>query len=87
MTPAGNGTTEIAAFNRQRQQQIDERRSVRVPSDDPDERDFGFAWTALAGRDRDAILQPPKPQIRPAAEVLQRAAPEIAAHAREAEPG
>jgi len=79
--------TEIAAYNRQRQEQIDERRSVRVPSDEPDERDQGFAWTALAGRDRDAILQPPKPQIRPAAEVLQRAAPEIAVHAREAKPG
>jgi hypothetical protein len=85
--------TEVAAYNRDRQEQIDERRSIRVPSADPDEIDLGYGWNVLAGRERDAILQPPKPAIRPVAEILQRAAPEIAQHARdreaayEAEPG
>ena len=85
--------TEVAAYNRERQEKIDEHRSIRVPSEDPDERDLGFGWSVLANRERDAILQPPKPQIRPAAEILQRADPEVTQHAHEpravseAEPG
>lgn len=79
--------TEVAAYNRERQQEIDERRSIRVPSEDPDEIDLGYGWHVLAERERDAILQPPKPPVRPAAQVLQRAAPEVARHARVAEAG
>jgi hypothetical protein len=75
--------TQIAAFNRRRQEKIDERRSVRIPSHDPDERDLGPAWNVLAIRDRDAILQPPRPPIRPAAQILARAAPGIAQHAHD----
>jgi hypothetical protein len=75
--------TEVAAYNRDRQEQIDERHSIRVPSEDPDAIDLGCGWNALAGRERDAILQPPKAPIRPAAEVLQRAAPHITRHAQE----
>jgi len=85
--------TEVTAYNRERQEKIDERQSIRVPSADPDEIDLGYGWNVLAERERDAILQPPKPAIKPSAEVLQRAAPEVARHARgreatnEAQPG
>ncbi|MHB1595612.1 MAG: MobF family relaxase [Streptosporangiaceae bacterium] len=58
---------EIAHYNRKRQAQIDERRSLRIPSEDPDEIDLGEAWNILAGHRRDAVIQPPRPPI-PAAE-------------------
>lgn len=34
---------------------------------------LGTAWHMLARRERDAIIQPPKPEIKPADAVLQRA--------------
>jgi len=51
--------TEIAEYNRQRQAEIDERRSMHVPSEDPDEIDLGEAWNVLAERRRDAVIQRP----------------------------
>ena len=54
-------------------ERLDERKGVRVPHEDPDYQDEGEAWPAWAERDRDAILQPPKPEMRPAPE-LERAA-------------
>jgi len=66
--------SEIAEYNRRRQAEIDERRSVRVPSEDPDEIDLGPAWNVLAERRRDAVIQPPKPPIPAAEAVLERAA-------------
>ena len=51
-----------------------ERQSLTVPSEDPSHGDLGQAfppWPRPAG---DAILQPPKPEIRPSPRVLQRAA-------------
>ncbi len=65
--------TEIAEYNRQRQAEIDERRSMRVPSEDPDELDLGEAWNVLAERRRDAVIQPPKPPIPAAEAVVERA--------------
>ena len=48
------------------QARIDDLRDTRVPSEDPDEMGLGLAWDVLARRERDAILQPPRPQITPA---------------------
>ena len=42
-----------------------------VPSEDPDWGDLGEAFPAGKAPGRDAILQPPKPQITPAAKILQ----------------
>ena len=66
--------TEIAGYNRQRQAEIDERRSMRIPAEEPGEMDLGEAWNVLAERRRDAVLQPPKPMIPAADAVLERAA-------------
>ena len=66
--------TEIADYNRQRQAEIDERRSMRIPSADPDELDLGEAWTVQAEHRRDAVIQPPRPPIPAAGAVLARAA-------------
>jgi conjugative relaxase-like TrwC/TraI family protein len=65
---------QIAEYNRKRQAEIDERRSMRIPSEDPDEIDLGPAWNVLAERRRDAVIQPPKPPIPAAEAVLERAA-------------
>jgi hypothetical protein len=66
--------TEIASYNRKRQAEIDERRSMRIPAEEPDEMDLGEAWNILAERRRDAVIQPPKPPIPAADAVLERAA-------------
>jgi hypothetical protein len=61
---------KIADWNRQRQAELDERASQTVPDEDPDYEDITPAWNRITSRDRDAILQPPPPQIRPADKVL-----------------
>ena len=66
--------TEIAQYNRQRQAEIDERRSMRIPAEEPEELDLGEAWNVLAERRRDAVIQSPKPPIPAADAVLKRAA-------------
>ena len=50
-----------------------ERQSLTMPSEDPDYGDLGQAFPAWPGPGKDAILQPPKPPIRPSTKVLERA--------------
>jgi hypothetical protein len=52
-------------------EKIDERQGVKVPSEDPDWEYLGEAFPAWRASSRDAILQPPKPQITPSAKILQ----------------
>jgi conjugative relaxase-like TrwC/TraI family protein len=66
--------TEIAEYNRKRQAEIDERRTMRIPAEHPDDMDLGEAWNVLAERRRDAVIQPPKPPIPAADAVIERAA-------------
>jgi hypothetical protein len=44
-----------------------------VPSEDPDFEDLGPAFPSWNPPAKDAILQPPKPQIQPAAKILELA--------------
>jgi hypothetical protein len=66
--------TQLADGRRAVRERLDERKGVRVPSQDPDYDYEGEAWPTWAERERDAILQPPKPQMRPAPAVAERAA-------------
>ena len=50
-----------------------ERQSLRVPSEDPRYGDLGQAFPPWPGTARGAILQSPKPEIRPSSQVLERA--------------
>jgi hypothetical protein len=50
-----------------------ERQSMSVPAEDPDYGDLGRAFPDWHAPDRDAILQPPKPEIRAAPKVLEAA--------------
>jgi conjugative relaxase-like TrwC/TraI family protein len=65
------GIRETVAYSRERQAELDQRSSQMVPDEDPDYEDIGPAWSRLADREREAILQPPPPQIPPAEELLE----------------
>jgi hypothetical protein len=65
---------DLAAERRAFADRLAERQSLRIPSQDPDYDDLGQAFPAWPGQDKDAILQPPKPQIRPSGNVLEAAA-------------
>jgi hypothetical protein len=54
------------------QAKVDDLASIREPAEEPDATDLGPAWNVQASRKRDAILQPPKPDVVPASEVLQQ---------------
>jgi hypothetical protein len=71
------------------QAKLDELAHTPLPGADEYELSPGEAWPATAGRERDAVLQPPKPDVVPSARVLEhRAAETGAGHAEaEAEPG
>ena len=45
-----------------------------IPSGDPDYGDLGQAFPPWPGSGKEPILRPPKPDIRPSALVLERAA-------------
>ena len=70
----------VAAQRAAFRQALEERLGVMVPSEDPDAAPEGEAWPAWRPAHREAILQPPKPEIRPAPQVERRAE-------MEAEPG
>ena len=64
---------ELATRRQVFREKIEERQGLMVPSEDPDWGDLGEAFPAWQTPSRDAILQPPKPQIMPAAKILQLA--------------
>ena len=56
-------------------ERLEARQGVMVPAEDPDWQAEGEAWPAAwPNRDRDAVLQPPKPEMSPAPEVEREAA-------------
>ena len=70
----GQWIKDLAVAHRAFASTLAERQSLRVPSQDPDYGDLGQAFPPWPGPGRDAILQPPKPEIRPSPRVLERAA-------------
>jgi hypothetical protein len=71
---AGQWIKDLAAERRTFAGRLADRQSLTVPAEDPDYGDLGLAFPPWTGHSRDAILQPPKPEIRPSARVLERAA-------------
>ena len=70
----GQWITDLAAQHRAFADKLAERQSLMIPAEDPDYEDLGPAFPAWAGPDKDAILQPPKPQIQPSPRILERVA-------------
>jgi hypothetical protein len=64
--------TRLAAERRGVLEHLDERKAVLVPSENPDYEYDGEAWPAWRQPDRNAILQPPQPEMRPAPEFAER---------------
>jgi hypothetical protein len=64
--------TELDEQRRVFREEVEARQDVMVPAEDPDWEDEGPAWRVWEAQ-RDAILQPPKPEIRPADGVLEAA--------------
>lgn len=57
-------------------EQLADRQSVRVPDPDPEAVDQGPAWPTPAPPERDAILQPPAPEMPAAPGLAREAEPE-----------
>jgi hypothetical protein len=69
----GEWIKDLAAHRKAFAEMLAERNSMTIPAEDPDYEDLGRAFPALGMSERDAILQPPKPVIKPSARVLQQA--------------
>ena len=54
------------------QAKLDELASLREPATGTDYLSPGLAWPAVRQRDRDAVLQPPRPEVAPAARIVER---------------
>jgi len=63
---------DLAAQHQAFADQLAQRQSLTLPAEDPDYADLGPALPAWTPVSRDAILQPPRPQILPSARVFQR---------------
>jgi hypothetical protein len=66
--------TDLAAAHRAFAERLADRQSLTIPSPDPGYGDLGQAFPPWPAPSKDAILQPPKPEIRPSLQVLERAA-------------
>ena len=55
-------------------EKLDELRNTPQPHPEDDEIMPSHPWAVLADRDRDAVLQPPKPEVLPSREILRRQA-------------
>ncbi len=71
---SGQWIKDLAAAHQAFADKLAERQSQTIPSQDPDYGDLGQAFPPWPGPSKDAILQPPKPEIRPCPQVLERAA-------------
>ena len=68
----GQWITDLAAQRRIFADKLAERQSLLLAAEDPDYEDFGLAFPAWTAAEKDAILQPPKPQIQPSPRILER---------------
>lgn len=68
----GQWMKDLATGRRTFAERLANRQSLMIPSEDPDYGHLGRAFPSWTGPSTDAILQPPKPEIRPSAQVLER---------------
>jgi conjugative relaxase-like TrwC/TraI family protein len=65
--------TYLAAQHHLFAEKLADRQSLMFPAEDPSYGDLGQAFPPWPAPARDAILQPPKPEIQPSPRILQRA--------------
>src|SRR5262249_38747437 len=73
ITEMGQWIKDLAAESGTFADRLAERQSLTGTFKEPHYRRPGHALPAWPAPDKDAILQPPKPEIRPSAQVLERA--------------
>ena len=64
---------DLAAQRAAFREKLDERKSLMIPSQDPGRQDLSEAFPDQGAPGLEAILQPPKPRIRPSARILEAA--------------
>ena len=64
---------DLAAERQAFREKIEERQALTVPNEDPDWENIGQAFPTPTAPEKDAILQPPKPEITPLAKILELA--------------
>ena len=69
---AGQWIKDLTAGHRTFAERLADRQSLMIPSEDPGYGHLGQAFPSWTGASTGAILQPPKPEIRPSARVLER---------------
>jgi hypothetical protein len=69
----GQWIKDLAVQHRAFAARLADRQSLTIPSEDPVYGDLGQAFPPWPAPARDAILQPPKPEIQPSARLLERA--------------
>jgi hypothetical protein len=69
----GQWIKDLAAQCREFADKLADRQSLMIPAEDPDYGDLGQAFPSWPAPSRDAILQPPKPEIQPSQRILERA--------------
>ena len=70
----GQWITDLVAAHRTFAERLANLQSLTIPSKNPDYGDLGQAFLPWPRQATDAILHPPKPEIRPSPYVLERAA-------------
>jgi hypothetical protein len=70
----GQWIRDLATAHRTFAERLANLQKLSIPSQDPDYGDLGQAFPPWPRLTRDAILQQPKPEIRPSPQVLERAA-------------
>ena len=68
----GQWIKDLAAGRRTFADRLADRQSLMIPSEDPGYGSLGQAFPSWTGSPTGAILQPPKPEIRPSSRVLER---------------
>ena len=69
----GQWIKDLAAQRHTFAARLAERQNLTIPAEDPDYGDLGQAFPPWPAPAKDAILQPPKPEIQPSARILERA--------------
>jgi hypothetical protein len=72
LSEMGEWINDLAAQREPFAEKIAERSSLTIPAEDPDREDLGRAFPAFGATARDAILQPPRPMIKPSSRVVER---------------
>jgi len=71
MTATARLIDDLAARHRAFTAKLADRQSIMIPADDPDYDGLAQPFPAWTPTRRDAILQPPTPQITPSARILE----------------